>query len=498
MKLKALRLNSEYSIWLLGPVLLLAGLAALSPQAFFFTVAALVVISGAFYLITHRQLALALAPLLVILAETKFRNRDPNELLSGNFDAQVIYELCIYAFLGLILLVNLSSLPRHRLRPTSTEWLLGAYVFVALGSILWSADFRLTAVRGVQLAVLYGVSFAAVRVLSGDRLLRSLTLAVVGYVLVGACFGLAFPRTIEPQSIYTKTIDRFTWFAVHPGLAADYAATAILLILFQMIFSGFGAQRGQRLALALKFSVSPLLAVLLATRARTQLAGALLALVAVGSRKYFSPRVLGVIGYGMIVLLLASFLPGVSLLSALESLGGRDYAWWNFFLRGQSSEQFLTVTGRADLWRGVFTLFLDQPFLGYGYAASRAALLKIMPWAGHAHNSLAESLLDVGLIGSVFLWCAVGKTLVSSLRRICSERAPVTGRQAAILGILLYFLVLSLSSPVFSGVPGYDVLLFFMIVFVQQRVVVPVRSMQSAPLSRPYGFQSVERRSTNS
>jgi O-antigen ligase len=188
----------------------------------------------------------------------------------------------------------------------------------------------------------------------------------------------------------------------------------------------------------------------------------------------------------------------VSLLAVLESFGGRDYTWWNFVLRGQSSEQFLTVTGRADLWRGVFTLFLDQPFLGYGYAASRAALLKIMPWAGHAHNSLAESLLDVGLIGSVFLWCAVGKTLVSSLRRICSERAPVTGRQAAILGILLYFLVLSLSSPVFSGVPGYDVLLFFMIVFVQQRVVVPVRSMQSAPLSRPYGFQSVERRSTNS
>jgi hypothetical protein len=119
-----------------------------------------------------------------------------------------------------------------------------------------------------------------------------------------------------------------------------------------------------------------------------------------------------------------------------------------------------------------------------------------MPWAGHSHNSLAESLLDVGLIGSVFLWSAVGKTLVSSLRRICVERAPVTGRQAAILGILLYFLVLSVSSPVFSGLPGYDVLLFFMIAFVQQRVPVPIRSKQSAPLIRADGFQSVERRST--
>jgi O-antigen ligase len=138
--------------------------------------------------------------------------------------------------------------------------------------------------------------------------------------------------------------------------------------------------------------------------------------------------------------------------------------------RNQDADQVAGFSGRGELWAGVTPLIMDRPLLGRGYQGSRAALLETMPWAGYAHNSLMQSLLDLGIVGSLMLFFGFGSAfLVGSLRGSVID-ATVYRTRLTILGVCTFELLNGVSDEVFAGAPGYQTLLVLACVCLAARV----------------------------
>ena len=455
------------TLWLVALAPVLGALAAVSPAAVGAVAVVLALVAAGLFLVLRPEKALIASFFLLLLAETKFRARDPHDLLAGEVDAQIFFELALYAVMSLVVLANLRALRLRGLRLTSSEAILGCYVLLALTSSLWSPDPRITAVRAGQLVILYAVCLLAVRVMERDSL-RMIAYATTFYVLVFALLVLIFPWASGARITYAEQLTRFSWFAVHPGVAGNYAAIAALFWVLAIFIKDRVSERKRSWLLGIV--VIGLVTILVATRTRGQLVAFIVALLVLWSRRYFNHWTVGLAGYLGLILVTLRLGFGVSLAPAVETVLDQDIPIVGFLLRGQSPEEFLSVTGRVELWSNIYGLFLDRPLLGYGYCGSRKLLLSVLPWAGHAHNAVAESLLDLGLVGAGLLWFVVGRTVVLAYINSFLKTRPLSWNQAAAIGVLLYLLILSFTSPTFAGIPGYDALLFFIVAFGQERL----------------------------
>ncbi|VAX22192.1 hypothetical protein MNBD_NITROSPINAE02-1487 [hydrothermal vent metagenome] len=129
------------------------------------------------------------------------------------------------------------------------------------------------------------------------------------------------------------------------------------------------------------------------------------------------------------------------------------------FSRSGSVEELYSFTGRMNIWIFVWEKFLKSPVVGYGYASSRVIITGGFSsrWgftSTTAHNMILQSLLDTGLIGTLFLLLAlannafrwirkpnpiVGATLVYVLLQGFFESGPI----GSIPNLLSFFLILS-------------------------------------------------------
>jgi exopolysaccharide production protein ExoQ len=103
-----------------------------------------------------------------------------------------------------------------------------------------------------------------------------------------------------------------------------------------------------------------------------------------------------------------------------------------------------TLTGRTEIWDYVMVEIYEKPLLGWGFWAfwSSPEATKIDDVFGivlpQAHNGLLEMLLQVGLVGTAFLFFLWSRTLVLALRCIrTSEKALAVSALLLCVGILL-------------------------------------------------------------
>lgn len=452
--------RSALEMWFFPVALGLGITAALSPSALGSVVALCGLIVAGIFVVLQPQKALQCAFCVVMLAETKFRMRDPAALLAGDVDNQIVFELALYGIILFVVIMNACSTAYHAAKWTLVEYALGGYVILALGSSYWATDARITAVRGVQLCILYGLCFVGLRVLGPQRLLRTLTASVVVYVLLFALLAVVFPWANGTRFTQATRIPRFTWFALHPITTAAYAGTAALCLVIEGLFAP-GAWRRRLLGLPLWLPLIPLVLVLLATRARGALAAFMGTLVALGLRRYVNPWLVGLVSYSALALVAIALGLGLSPTALTQQFLDDTTPFGSFLLRGQATDEFFSFTGRTELWQQVYALFLERPLLGYGYVASRSLLPKVLPWAGEAHNALAESLLDVGVLGTVPVWYALLRALLGSLVQTLRASGPGGWQYALTFGALLFLLLHSLVDAAFAGAPGYQVLLLF-------------------------------------
>lgn len=423
--------------------------------------------------------------LLLHFAATKFRNRSAQAMLSGEIDAQIMFELGIYALVAVIVVRCFFRIPSGQRRLHFYELLILAYLTIASVSVLWSPNFELAAVRVAQSWTLFAVAYTAVRTLTAERAWDSFVISTAGFVLLGSAISLLFPSTTYNPG---HEIRRFSFFALHPLAVAGYAAIAALLIGARVLFRAPNDVR-RFLRVPLWVYIPPLMTILLATRARGAIVGFGVAALILLGRKF----VIGPAAHRtpLSLAVVVAWLAMTSAMAAQQLMRFNDSnsAVTTFVLRGGSVEQLLTLNGRTDILKVVWELFMEKPDFGYGFMASRSILFEKIPWAGHTHNGLAESLLNVGLIGTLVLWMPFILTLAFATRVVFRTPADRIGYPVAFLAGGVFLLFNAVVSPSFAGGPGFEFLFLVTLVGVQSHVAVKYRVPFDGYIPRPVTYK---------
>jgi O-antigen ligase len=85
----------------------------------------------------------------------------------------------------------------------------------------------------------------------------------------------------------------------------------------------------------------------------------------------------------------------VVVLTALETPAVLSARVTEYLHRGQTEEEFRSMTGRTQVYENGIVAFWDAPILGRGQRADR------LVGVGHAHNSYLEALLNAGILGGI-------------------------------------------------------------------------------------------------
>ena len=463
---------SAFAVLVLAAALLGYSGAAV-PRLFLLFVGGIFVAALTAFAMSRPHEALGVAVLLILIAGTKFRTRDVME--SSTVDAQVLMELALYGAVGLMMLAIWLFTPRAALRATAMDVMLAAYVVWAMASTAWSSEPKVTAVRSIQLLVLYVFAQTLIRVFEPKRVLQTLTAVLLPFVLIAPLVAWLLPGVPVWVPEYRSEM-RFTWFGMHPISVAALVGLAILFLTAEALFSA-GGWRRRRLALPLWLHAGILLMIFLATRSRAPTVALVVGLSALYLRRYGRPWTLPLFGAAAIAIsvLVAS---GPSLAGVLRAGAERQNPVTNFIYRNQDLSQIEGLNGREALWSGAWSVFEQRPWLGHGFQASRNQLLEIMPWAGHAHNALLEGLLDVGIIGTLLLWLPVS---LAFLRRAFERRHPDdvwVYERTTILALICFMVVNAVGDASFAGTASFDPLLMMTCIFAGERLAAtptPVR-----------------------
>lgn len=415
-------------------------------------------------IIRHPRATAVVVCLLVLLAETKFRQRDVDATLSGSVDSQVVFELALYAALGWIvfLAVVVPARPVRRISP-AIAWGLCGYAALALVSTAWSAAPTITLVRSAQLCILVAAVVCLSLRADPATILESLLIALVLYCCVFSVLALVVPGTrLGPHGVSLPDADlagkpnRFSWFAVHPGLVAMMVGITVLLLVAVLLNGLPRMPRSRRLTLGFA-GIAVFGAVLLATRSRTDLIAIAISVCVLLIRRK-RPR---------LDLLVAGALAGVAIIgfvgasSLFNSLVSQNWSVGDYLLRGQTTDQFLTLNSRTMLWEKMMPLIAARPVLGWGYEASRGILLNVMWWASYAHNAWVQAVMDLGVFGAALITFLFGSCFFVGERSRPTRDGPAFAR-TGVIGIAVYFGIESIASESFAGTPGFAGLVVFL------------------------------------
>jgi O-antigen ligase len=324
-------------------------------------------------LLMRPSLALVLSVPLVWLAATKFRIRDPSATLSGDIDAQIFFELIAYAFVAAASLRAILAPDTKRVRARKFEILLISYGTVCLLSTVWSQARSVTLVRSSQWLVLLLLALALVRRFGATRSLSLLGWTTIAYVVFFGLLRAVAPSVASgPGWVTWGGVTRFTWFGVHPGMAAMAASLGILFLFSRLAYKNPAAER-RAVVWAYVLLIIGLCTVLLATRSRTELIACTTACAVLFVRRYFShsfssAAILGLIGTGCIAALFGN--PLQEFFADALSTGNPIV---EYMLRGQTASQLTGLSGRTELWPVAISMVSERPIFGYGYLAGLRA-----------------------------------------------------------------------------------------------------------------------------
>jgi len=338
--------------------------------------------------------------------------------------AEVLATIAVFSLTLLLLLLWLTHF--RTIRMATSLKLLWAYVLVASFSLLYSPSPSYTGfwlIRLVSVVLLVTMYFSAATPADAAQFARITFLAMLPYLMLP---WLAFIQgKILPGS-------RVMSFWLHPGQASmiGYAVGAAYLVRWLL-----SARRHRTIVLALLGFGSAFIA---AGKIGAISMLVILALIFAGTwwRWFSTRRITGVLFVGLGLALLAS--TGVGLLSHLHYY---------------QQLAFATLKARFLLWDAAISRWLESPLMGMGFASTRVIKLpaRDIEWiTTHAHNSFLESLIEVGLLGSLPLFIAIGIVAYKLFRLGPSIfRVESIGPIAAAWGILL---LSSVADLVFGGI----------------------------------------------
>lgn len=152
---------------------------------------------------------------------------------------------------------------------------------------------------------------------------------------------------------------------------------------------------------------------------------------------------------------------------------GAPSLFMKYFMRGQHTKLFLTLTGRIAFWTLGWEVFKESPLYGYGFGAGTryVVLYGVRDGMSTIHNAWLEILVNVGILGLIPVAFAFIGTWFTLLR--ISIRPPAwfskTIRMLSIEMVGLYVLLNVRLITSASFLHDRDTLLFLLVVaYVQQ------------------------------
>jgi O-antigen ligase len=362
-------------------------------------------------------------------SDYKFRRREATAGTSGALDAFILLELGLYGAVAAYLLLRRASPPRAVRLPAPMGFAC-AYLLVIAVSLLNTPYLAYAAARSVEMAILVGLALVvALRAERAD--LHRLAHGFMLLVAVSVLYGVVVPS----QPLSNQQVGRFTWLAIHPGLAGAYCGIAVVVAFVYVV------QRGTWPGPRWSPGVYGLLLLvagygLFGAHARGAVAGTAAAIFAaswslVRSNGRRVELVLGLVGVVALAALLAS----------------QQIA--EYLARGQSTEELATANARTSLWSYAFDAIADKPLYGWGAGASQGIFLDEIGLGG-GHNMLINLAVDLGLVGLLVWLGLVGTTM---LRVAGLPRAALEGLQVD-RGLLTGIITLLLVDGFFSAGPG--------------------------------------------
>lgn len=186
--------------------------------------------------------------------------------------------------------------------------------------------------------------------------------------------------------------------------------------------------------------------------------------------------VMGSVGLmGFLVMIFIGLLLGSALLYPGLTDSLMSFLASTFARSGQVSE-LTTLTGRGVIWQACWKLIMDQPIFGYGLTSVRTVLPLAYgdEWGNTfstAHNMLLESLISVGVAGTLPLLALIGVSLyqlttyATRVRKgmlSASTSLPLSPLEPALSACatrcLLMLLIQGISEKAFAGQPGSSTL----------------------------------------
>jgi len=339
--------------------------------------------------------------LLLFLSALVFRVRDIETIESNLFDVWTIYRAGLVAIVAFVLVTRLVSGQTNWLQLLLADpvvWFAG-FGIIGVISTVWSVQPFWTLYKSAEyladVALLASI-LASVNSVDEYKTLFDLTWVLNGILMISTWFQVLLWPSQTTASIGLLGIQIHSAIPLISGngtgqLGATLGVVSLARILVR--------RRIERTYLFV-FAVS------MATLVFAQSRSPILAFLASALILLVLTRRLGVMGFLAIALLL---------LLTTTNLGD---ILWTYFRRGQTDLQFATLTGRIDLWKVGWGLFTDRPLVGFGaYAGTRFIVPVVKPehvYSGGvisgADNVLIETLLGVGVLGTIPLLIGVART----------------------------------------------------------------------------------------
>jgi O-antigen ligase len=321
------------------------------------------------------------------------------------------------------------------LRPSATELWAAVFLTAAAVSTLWSVSPQITLLKAMQLAIAYLLVLLWVRLSPGRDLVARLGLLVHAVLLAVVAGLILSPGSAVVPIAGADPTPRLR--GIFPVIAPDllgFMAVIGLLYLASSVGPSWTLRPSVRVGLAATYVL-----VLLLTRARISLALLVIALLVLMVQDARRRTRLG--------LLLP--LIGLAALCVLSLYAGRITT---FVSRGESSQALSTLTGRTVTWHQAEQAWAQRPLTGYGfYAGHRLGIVSSIE-AQNLDSMWIETLLDVGLIGTVPL----AGLLIAGAFAVGRRRAP--SRQLAV-AIYATALASSFVNPSLQE-PNYTMVVF--------------------------------------
>ena len=359
----------------------------------------------------------ALALGAYVLSTIKFQNRDP---LSTDGGIQAIIEICALGFgLAVAILVAI----RRGAIPRVTPPAVGFAIFAgfAMLSSVFSYWPLLSVIKGSLLIVALAIAMLVCDALGPRRMLAHFYWTICGLMVIGTCIKVLSGQPLFDMDDYSGRL-RFTVFALHWGSLADLVALTILV----------GHLLPRRPPW---FCQLFLLCINLATcaRASTTVLLVILVVIPLCSRRLTAKHVaigaFGLAGAALIALV------AVNMQSSLSSI-----PFERFYGDKMTLEEIVSLNGRTDVWAESLPLVPGTLLFGYGMEGVRAALLREVEWAGHAHNAYLELLFAAGLPGLLTFLVAWGMAAATAWR-------TRTDTRVAVIGIYVYMFICGWTDP---------------------------------------------------